>query len=615
MKLIGIEFDDYASFDKQFVRLGDGINLIVGRNNAGKTALLRGISLINAIRGSGTFSRESIQYVRDAQADQGPIVRLVFELDEETAGLFLTADAFDYYFREYHTLVSFELEVTQGGACFFAGADLLYGDSTDPVFSNVSQQLHLNRLASGGAIREMRQLGASARRDRLAPHNRSYFLPIPDFVSRVFRSLPLVFLVDAHRVPQGDMNLRAEANLSPDGSNLANFLHSLQGSRERDKFTLIEEFLIAVFPEFARVNPETNPQGNTVAITLTERGSSRTTVPLTQCGTGVEQILCLATFVITGGKMGASEKLMFLLDEPHSYLHPDAERQLLAFLNTHPEHAYVVATHSPILVNAVPPGAITYVERGRSTDVRSSIQKVPSEVMQALGYENSDFLFHNRLVFVEGESDQVIIPKLLAKEGSSRTMALAATGFPIIYGVPGAGRPGALHKNARGLQDTILKCEKFLAQFGRAELPHFFLLDGDFTEDDRTLLDRLKDQGITVRFLKRFEVENYLLDPSAIVKVINQQLRIAGCEETATDEKVAAEIGRCFVSEDDRFFPLGKKGEPICSIKGSALLDCIFEKYDLPYRKKADGLLLAETVDPSTTGLPEIWGDLNSFFG
>jgi predicted ATPase len=152
MKLIGIEFDDYASFDKQFVRLGDGINLIVGRNNAGKTALLRGISLINAIRGSGRFSRESIQYVRDAQGDEGPIVRLVFELDEETAGLFLTADAFDYYFREHHTLISFELEVTQGGSCFFAGADLLYDEnSTDPVFSNVDQQLHLNRLAPRGA--------------------------------------------------------------------------------------------------------------------------------------------------------------------------------------------------------------------------------------------------------------------------------------------------------------------------------------------------------------------------------------------------------------------------------------------------------------------------------
>jgi len=125
MKLIGIEFDNYASFDKRFVRLGDPINLIVGRNNAGKTALLRGILLINAIRGSGPISGEPIQYVRNAQGDQGPIVRLVFELDDEMARTFLAADAIDYYFKEHHTLISFELEVTRTGACFFSGADLL----------------------------------------------------------------------------------------------------------------------------------------------------------------------------------------------------------------------------------------------------------------------------------------------------------------------------------------------------------------------------------------------------------------------------------------------------------------------------------------------------------
>jgi len=179
---------------------------------------------------------------------------------------------------------------------------------------------------------------------------------------------------------------------------------------------------------------------------------------------------------------------------------------------------------------------------------------------------------------------------------------------------PARERPGRLRKNAKGLQDTILKCEKFLAQFGRAELPHLFLLDGDFTEEDRNLLNKLKEQGIAVRFLKRSEVENYLLDPSAIARVINRELRIASCDETATIERVAAEIARCLASEEEKFFPLGKEGEPIRWIKGSAVLDHIFEKYDLIYRKKSDGLLLAETVDPNTTGLSEIWGELKSFF-
>jgi hypothetical protein len=42
MELIGIEFDGYASFSTRYVPLSKGINLLVGRNNAGKMALLRG---------------------------------------------------------------------------------------------------------------------------------------------------------------------------------------------------------------------------------------------------------------------------------------------------------------------------------------------------------------------------------------------------------------------------------------------------------------------------------------------------------------------------------------------------------------------------------------------
>jgi hypothetical protein len=60
-------------------------------------------------------------------------------------------------------------------------------------------------------------------------------------------------------------------------------------------------------------------------------------------------------------------------------------------------------------------------------------------------------------------------------------MSLATTGFPIIHGVPGAGRPGTNRKNAKRLQTMIMSCEKLLRQFGRAKLERLYLFDGDFT--------------------------------------------------------------------------------------------------------------------------------------
>ena len=49
MKLLGVEFRDFACFERQFVPIQSGMNLLVGRNNAGKTALLRGLSALSAV--------------------------------------------------------------------------------------------------------------------------------------------------------------------------------------------------------------------------------------------------------------------------------------------------------------------------------------------------------------------------------------------------------------------------------------------------------------------------------------------------------------------------------------------------------------------------------------
>lgn len=46
MKFLGVELRRYACFDQQFVRLQPGLNFLVGRNNSGKTAVLRALPLL-----------------------------------------------------------------------------------------------------------------------------------------------------------------------------------------------------------------------------------------------------------------------------------------------------------------------------------------------------------------------------------------------------------------------------------------------------------------------------------------------------------------------------------------------------------------------------------------
>src|SRR5579871_5225037 len=49
MRLLGVSFDEYACFESRFVPLNDGVTVLTGMNNAGKTALLRGLSALSAL--------------------------------------------------------------------------------------------------------------------------------------------------------------------------------------------------------------------------------------------------------------------------------------------------------------------------------------------------------------------------------------------------------------------------------------------------------------------------------------------------------------------------------------------------------------------------------------
>lgn len=87
MKLIGIEFQDFACFDKKFVGITDGLKILVGRNNSGKTALLRGITLLGdlGVEPRRTSLRDFAGYAR-AETSFG--LNVTFESESEDPTVF-----------------------------------------------------------------------------------------------------------------------------------------------------------------------------------------------------------------------------------------------------------------------------------------------------------------------------------------------------------------------------------------------------------------------------------------------------------------------------------------------------------------------------------------------
>jgi len=624
MKLTCVEFRDFACFERRLVPIQPGVSVLVGKNNAGKSALLRGLTALNrnavpahpvaqefaALAEYGQLRAGERAFDMDIrfQAETGDLPLLRFA----DRGLLQVPDSeWPHFVQKHKPEVVYSTTVwPRSGLVGICGCTFNFNANVLPLLERVGREYFMNSFILAGPSGGPRRVEHIVVRTGMiaSPDGSNYPMSLPTDLFKPLQSLAPVNMIEAHRVTAPREPLRSSPSLAVNASNLASFLQTLQG-RDRDRFQQIEEFFTRVFPEFSRINPESD--NNQVFLSLTRRVSGQN-VPLTHCGTGSEQVLTLASFVLTCPR-GST----LLIDEPHSYLHPTAEREVIEFLLEHGEHAYLIATHSPVFINSVEAERLIYVAPGEpGTCQPTGVAQGP--ILRSLGYRNTDFAFNDRLIFVEGPSDREIIPILLKGTCKVTRAQIEGTGFPAMLGVPGGrGTIAKGPKRARQLQTCIMNCERFLAQIGRATLSRMYLFDGDFTEEEKTLLKKTQREGygssVTVKFLPRHEIENYLLVPSAIAAVIREQLSESvanddgAAVESPSDKDVQEKLADLLSCSDPALYPHGKDGEDaVARVKGSVVLQRIFRKYDLEYDKRETGLRIAQRV-PSETVPDELW--------
>lgn len=141
-----------------------------------------------------------------------------------------------------------------------------------------------------------------------------------------------VAFIGPRLIEQGARQLVPQPELRPDARNLPNVVAYLQLARPTTTFAELVGFMQRAFPEIETVTVMPAAAEGTGEPAIFYRESSAA-VPLRLCGSGVEQMLALATGVLT-----VPAGRVFLIDEPQAYLHPHAERSFLSFLESHAEH-------------------------------------------------------------------------------------------------------------------------------------------------------------------------------------------------------------------------------------------------------------------------------------
>lgn len=157
-----------------------------------------------------------------------------------------------------------------------------------------------------------------------------------------------------------------------------------------------------------------------------------TPTPIQQKGDGIKSLTALAILNIPARVDRVS---VVAIEEPESHLHPESARQLYdTIMSLSQTHQIVLTTHRPLFVNRTNLKENIIVNDGKATPVKKI-----KEIRDVLGIHISDNLTNaEHVLIVEGEDDKIALEKLLPSMSTKIKRAIQNGTFIIDY-IGGAG--------------------------------------------------------------------------------------------------------------------------------------------------------------------------------
>lgn len=130
--------------------------------------------------------------------------------------------------------------------------------------------------------------------------------------------------------------------------------------------------------------------------------------------------------------------VIFILEEPELYLYPKLQRKMSEIINElGKKHQILVTTHSSTIINGCIQDAVYKVvsKTEKNLQISSQYQKVTevSEIMEMLGYDASNLLNKDYVIFVEGKDDceqySSVIEKIIGEEQLAKTLFIEMNGI------------------------------------------------------------------------------------------------------------------------------------------------------------------------------------------
>ena len=181
---------------------------------------------------------------------------------------------------------------------------------------------------------------------------------------------------------------------------------------------------------------------------------------------------------------------------------------------TKDKHQLIIATHSPTVITSADPASVTVIKQEGAESVFETIDiKRAAEqrtYLNSVGARLSDVFGYDRVLWVEGETEEICFPLILRGLTGEQLMGTA------ILHVQHTG-----DFNPRKTR-TMIEIYEHLSQLEGGLVPPLvgFIFDRE-TRSDREIEDLKRQSRGKIHFTTKRMFENYLLNPSGITAVLN----------------------------------------------------------------------------------------------
>ncbi|OGL46736.1 MAG: hypothetical protein A2W05_03685 [Candidatus Schekmanbacteria bacterium RBG_16_38_10] len=403
MKLDGFGIAGYRSFGPDLVHIKDlgKINVFIGKNNSGKSNILRFCKHLSTIKLQQQYKGfdQSLDYCVNLP-DKDIRFAIQIKRDSPITG--------ELYNKVASTLPLFNETFPEWKDCIWFTFSSKYfgGDwNKQPVMEEFGSLIrdkyaHNQNITNSLASRLLNYTGGSheQRSQDLARVIVGWLnLSFQTYVIEAFRQITIE--VDDSSLNGKGLIKRLREIQSPELS---------QYQLSKDKFTKISNFVKELLgEEDAYIEIPAKLDDVYVAI----KGKI---LPLHSLGTGIHELIILAAAVTV------IDDAVFCIEEPEIHLHPELQKKFVRFIAQNTNNQYLIATHSNAFFDM--DGVNIYHCRLKDQYTVCDLVNTEGERHSALtdlGYKPSDILQSNFIIWVEGPSDRIYLNHWLQKRESS----------------------------------------------------------------------------------------------------------------------------------------------------------------------------------------------------